>query len=171
MIRDLTLLLTRSVLGLNFAAHGAQKAFGWFGGPGPKGSAEMMGGLGFSPPERYAALAAYNEIVAGVLCALGLGGPLGPAIIVSQMLVAMTTVHAKNGYFIQNGGVEPGVMYSSAAITLAMAGFGRYSLDARFGMSALQDERLIAAAVLGATGAGIAVLRERKPPHQESPVL
>jgi putative oxidoreductase len=163
MLRDVGLLLARSAVGLSMSAHGAQKAFGWFGGPGPKGAAEFMGSLGFTPPERYGALASYNEIVSGLLCTLGLGGPLGPGIIVAQMIVAQTTVHAKKGYFMQEGGVELGVIYVSAAILLAMSGYGRYSLDRQFQMSALEDDRLITAVLLGAAGAGIAALRERKP--------
>lgn len=163
MIRDLGLLLARCAVGLSFAAHGAQKAFGWFGGPGPKGAADMMGSLGFTPPERYGALASYNEIVAGTLCTLGLGGPLGPSIVIAQMIVAMSTVHAKNGFFMQKGGVEPGVVYSAAALALAMAGFGRYSLDRRFGMQALEDERLLAAVMLGSVGTAIATLQQRRP--------
>lgn len=163
MLRDVGLLLARGAVGLSMSAHGAQKAFGWFGGPGPKGAAQFMGSLGFTPPERYGALASYNEIVSGVLCTLGLGGPLGPAIIISQMIVAMSTVHAHKGYFAQDGGVEIGVVYSAAAMALAMAGFGRYSLDRQFQMSPLEDDRLITAILLGAAGAGIAALRERKP--------
>jgi len=163
MLRDVGLLLARSAVGLSMSAHGAQKAFGWFGGPGPKGAADFMGSLGFTPPERYGALASYNEIVSGVLCTLGLGGPLGPGIIIAQMIVAMTTVHAKKGFFSQDGGIETGVIYGAAALALAMSGYGRYSLDRRFQIDALEDDRLITAVVLGAAGAGIAALRERKP--------
>ncbi len=163
MLRDIGLLLARSAVGLSMSAHGTQKAFGWFGGPGPKGAADFMGSLGFTPPERYGALASYNEIVSGLLCTLGLGGPLGPSIVVAQMIVAMSSVHAKKGFFSQNGGIEIGVVYSAAALAIAMSGYGRYSLDRQFQMDALEDDRLVTAVLLGAAGVGIAALRERKP--------
>ena len=46
----------------------------------------MMHGLGFRPGETYAELAAWNEIAAGTLIALGLGGPVGPAMLISGMI-------------------------------------------------------------------------------------
>jgi putative oxidoreductase len=79
MSHDLGLLAARLAFGLSFAAHGAQKAFGWFGGPGPQGAAGFMESLGFKPGSTYASAASYNEIGSGLLIALGLGGPLGPA--------------------------------------------------------------------------------------------
>jgi putative oxidoreductase len=157
MIRDLGLLAARVVIGGSMASHGAQKAFGWFGGPGLQGTAKMMRGLGFQPEEPFAAASAYNEVTSGVLMMLGLLGPVGPALLVSQMTVAAMTVHAKNGYFAQNGGVEVPVIYSAAAIALAMSGPGKLSIDAAFGL----DESIKAhhaALVLAAGAAGAAAV-------------
>ena len=36
------LLILRVVLGLTLAAHGGQKLFGWFGGPGLKGTSGWL---------------------------------------------------------------------------------------------------------------------------------
>ncbi len=91
MIDDLGLLVARAALGLSLASHGAQKAFGWFGGPGPEKAAGFMASLGLKPGERFAAAASYNEIGSGLLITLGLGGPLGPAGVISSMLVAAET--------------------------------------------------------------------------------
>ncbi len=82
MIRDLALLGARLAIGGGMTAHGTQKAFGWFEGPGPEQAAKMMHGLGFRPGETYATLAAWNEIVAGKLIGWGLGGPVGPAMLI-----------------------------------------------------------------------------------------
>src|SRR3989442_1504156 len=50
MIGDLGLLALRVVLGLVFLGHGAQKAFGAFGGPGLAGASGFMASLGLPSP-------------------------------------------------------------------------------------------------------------------------
>src|ERR1044072_6232940 len=49
MLGDLGLLLLRLTLGTVFLAHGGQKAFGSFGGPGVEGAAGFIGRLGGRP--------------------------------------------------------------------------------------------------------------------------
>jgi putative oxidoreductase len=48
-MEDVALLVLRLVLGGVFIAHGAQKLFGWFGGPGLKGTAGFFDQLGIKP--------------------------------------------------------------------------------------------------------------------------
>jgi len=43
---DWALLVARAVVGVVFMAHGAQKLFGAFGGPGLSAVVQMMGPLG-----------------------------------------------------------------------------------------------------------------------------
>jgi hypothetical protein len=43
----LALLIVRVIVGIIFVAHGAQKLFGAFGGPGLAAVVEMMGPLGY----------------------------------------------------------------------------------------------------------------------------
>ena len=161
MLSDLGLLVARSVIGLSFAAHGSQKAFGWFGGPGRQGAAGFMESLGFRPGDRYAALSSYTELTAGLLMALGLGGPLGPGMLVSVMVVAQRSVHMKNGYFATNGGIELGLMYVAAAVALASSGYGGLSLDRTLRFGALEDERLALVTLLGGAVAGAITLSQR----------
>ena len=161
MLLDIGTLTARSVIGLAFASHGAQKAFGWFDGPGPEGAGQFMDGLGFKPGKRYAILSAYTEMTGGVLLALGLGGAVGPAMISSVMLVAMATVHAKNGFYAQKGGIELGVLYAASTIALAFTGPGRYSLDSALDIDVLHDERVVALTVLGGLAGGAIALRQR----------
>ena len=161
MLSDVGLLVARSIVGLSLAAHGTQKAFGWFGGPGRAGAAGFMESLGFRPGARYAALSSYTELMAGLLMALGLGGPLGPGMLVSVMVVAQRSVHAKNGYFAANNGVELGVMYVAAALALASSGYGELSLDRALGFGALEDERLALVTLLGGAVAATVTLRRR----------
>lgn len=162
MIDDLGLLAARLALGLGYASHGAQKAFGWFEGPGPEGAAGFMESLGFKPGATYAALASYGELASGLLIALGLGGPIGPAGVVSNMLVAQTTVHAKNGFFAGKNGIEVGTLYAAGAVMLASAGYGTLSLDAAFGVDEkLRHPALTTLALAGALAAGWMVLGQR----------
>src|SRR5579872_2967286 len=130
---DLALLLVR-LIGLGFAAHGAQKLFGWFGGYGLDGTAGFFESLGFRPGKLFAAASGISEVVGGLLLALGLFGAIGPMLIVSVMLVAVLTVHAPKGFFAQNGGFELPVAYIAIAVAIALVGNGAYSLDALFGI-------------------------------------
>src|SRR6266480_1261715 len=91
------LLLLRIVLGLLMAAHGTQKLFGWFGGYGLSKTGEFFVQLGFRPGRTFATLASIGEITSGLLIALGFLGPIGPALMISVMVVAMISVHLHNG--------------------------------------------------------------------------
>jgi putative oxidoreductase len=162
MIDDLGLLTSRLALGLSYAAHGAQKAFGWFEGPGPEGAAGFMESLGFKPGKQYAIVASDGEVAAGLLIALGLGGPIGPAILLSGMVVAQTTVHAKNGFFASKGGIEVGLLYAAGALALASSGYGAISLDRALGLERKLHHPVLTTLVLaGALAAGYAVLGQR----------
>jgi putative oxidoreductase len=160
-MHDFGLLVSRLVLGGSIAAHGAQKAFGAFEGPGPEGAAQFLQSLGFTPGERYATAASWTELAGGALIALGLGGPLGPAAVISTMVVAQTSVHAKNGFFAQRNGVELGVIYSAGALALASGGFGRFSLDEALGWKDLREPWVATLAIAGAVAAGLLILAQR----------
>jgi putative oxidoreductase len=144
------------------AAHGTQKAFGWFDGPGPEQAAKLMHGLGFRPGETYATLAAWNEIVAGKLIAWGLGGPVGPAMLISGMLVAQASVHWEKGFFAQKGGIELPFVYSAAALALAAGDYGALSLDEVLGLrKPLREPIFTALALAGAIAGAVLVLNSR----------
>ena len=129
------LLTARIVIGLLMAAHGAQKLLGWFGGFGLTRTGEFMVQLGFRPGRTFAAAASIGEIVSGLLVASGLLGPIGPALMISVMIVAAITVHWQHGVFAMNNGIELPLLYATAAFGLALIGPGQYSLDAWLGMS------------------------------------
>jgi putative oxidoreductase len=150
------LLVGRLVLGLAMAAHGSQKLFGWFGGPGLTTTGGHFEQLGFQPGRAYAAAAAGTEIVSGLLVALGLFGPVGPALMLSVMVVAAVAVHWKGGFFAQSNGIELPFLYAAGAVGLALAGPGWYSLDAVLGLEWLWAPWIagvaLAAGVRGAVG-------------------
>ena len=53
--------------GIIFAAHGAQKLFGWFGGYGLEGTAGWMASIGLEPGMLMATLAGSAEFFGGLL--------------------------------------------------------------------------------------------------------
>jgi putative oxidoreductase len=159
------LLLARLVLGLAMAAHGAQKLFGWFGGHGLAGTAGFFGSLGFRPARLFATAAAVTEVGSGLLVALGLLGPVGPALMISLMIVAMLAVHAKAGFFAQSGGIELALLYAVGAFALALTGPGAYSLDALLGLDALTSSAVaVTAVVAGVLGGEVELLLRRPAP-------
>jgi putative oxidoreductase len=162
MIRDIVLLGARLAVGGAMAAHGAQKALGWFDGQGPEKAAKMMHDLGFRPGTTYGLLAAWNEVASGALIALGLGGPIGPSMLVSGLIVAQSSVHAQNGFFAQKNGIELPFLYSAAALTFAATDFGALSLDAVLGTrKPLRHPYLLALALAGGVGGALVVLNGR----------
>ena len=129
------LLVLRVVVGLYMAAHGAQKLLGWFGGYGLRGTGEFFVQLGFQPGPAFAAAASISEIISGLLVTLGFLGPIGPALMISVMIVAAMTVHWEHGLFAAKNGIELPLLYGAAAFALALTGFGQYSLDNLLGIA------------------------------------
>ena len=161
------LLLVRVVIGLLMAGHGAQKLFGWFGGYGLSGTGQFFDQIGFRPGPAFAAAASISEIASGLLVAFGLLGPIGPALMVSVMIVAAITVHWEHGLFAMNNGIEMPLLYGAAAFGLALTGFGQYSLDAQLGIAGRWSAEgtwiVLAVGILG----GFANLALRRRPAQE----
>src|SRR5437773_5539020 len=135
MFIDLGLLALRRVLGAVFLGHGAQKAFGAFGGPGFDGATGFVGSLGFRPARFWAALAVGGELAAGLLFLLGLLTPLAGLLVLATMAVAIAKVHGPKGFFVQNGGYEYNLVLIIAALAVAVMGPGRVSLDFVLGLA------------------------------------
>src|SRR6266513_1552510 len=107
------LLLLRAVVGLVFFAHGTQKLFGWWGGPGIRGTREMLGGIGFRMPEAMA--------------------PLVALFLAAAMVVAIGSVHWRKGFWNMAQGYEFNLVLLAVVVALAATGPGRYSIDHAFG--------------------------------------
>jgi putative oxidoreductase len=130
MTMALALLIIRLVLGFTMMAHGAQKLFGWFGGYGPKGTGGWMESLGIKPGVLMAVLAGLAEFGGGLLVAAGLFTPIGAALLIVTMIVAIASVHAKNGFWSTAGGYEYNLLLIAVSVGLMLSGAGAYSLDA-----------------------------------------
>ena len=162
------LLLGRVMLGAAMAAHGTQKLFGWFGGSGLEKTGGFLEALGFRPGRAFAAAASVTEVLSGVLVAFGLLGPIGPALMLSVMVVAAVTVHWKGGFFAQSNGIELPFLYTAGALGLALVGPGRFSLDALLALEWLWAPRVAAVALaIGLAGAVGNLLARRPMPVPE----
>lgn len=170
LFRDSALLAARVALGASIASHGAQKLFGWFGGPGQDAASKMMESLGFKPGRTYAMLASGTEVASGILIALGLGGALGPAMLASVMTVAAGSVHVKNGYFATNQGFELNTMYTIAALLLAMQDYGQFSVDNAIGLRKINFPPAVSfGMVAGGIATGLLLLSRREKAQPPSP--
>ncbi|MEA2724591.1 MAG: putative oxidoreductase [Gemmatimonadales bacterium] len=156
------LLIARLVFGSLMVAHGTQKLFGWFGGYGLTGTGGFFDSLGFRPGKAFAAAASLTEIAGGLLLALGFLGPVGPALIISVMIVAAISVHWKHGLFASTNGIELPLLYAAMALTLALTGPGVFSLDAVLGLMSLWTPRVVLAAIAIGIVGGIANLTLRR---------
>jgi putative oxidoreductase len=124
------LLLLRLVVGLLFAAHGAQKLFGSFGGGGPKGTAAFFASLGYRAPALMALVAGLSELGGGLLLATGFLTPVASFLLATVMLNAIATVVWPKGFL---GGYEFEFTLATVAIALAATGPGEISLDDAIG--------------------------------------
>lgn len=131
---DAALTILRLVLGIVFFAHGAQKVFGWFGGPGFSGTmAFFTANMGI--PAFFAALAIAAEFLGGIGLILGLLARVAAFGVAVNMVVAILLVHAPHGFFMNWSGKQKGegIEYHLLAIAVTAAimlkGAGAASID------------------------------------------
>src|SRR6202171_2442040 len=106
MMTALGLLILRLGIGLILTAHGAQKLFGVWGGPGMTKWAQSVQRPRIRQAQPWAGVAALSEFGGGLLLAFGLLSPLGSLAIAGAMLVAIATVHLAKGFWAGKGGYE-----------------------------------------------------------------
>ncbi len=126
---SLSSLLMRLSAGVIFAAHGAQKLFGSFGGGGLKGTAQWMASIGLEPGYLMALAAGSAEFFGGIALLLGLLTRPTAFVLAMTMLVAVITVHLPNGLFLSNNGYEFGLALLAITGALVLNGGGKLALD------------------------------------------
>ena len=131
---DVALLLFGVCVGLTFAAHGAQKAFGWFGGPGMHGWRGTVASMGFRPPGLFAAASMAAELLGGLSLALGLLTTVGASLLVAQSIVIVFHVHWPRGFWNTERGIEYPLQLAVVAVALGLVGRGALSLDGALAM-------------------------------------
>jgi putative oxidoreductase len=162
------LFVLRVVVGLTMAGHGAQKLFGWFGGPGIGGWTKSVERLRIRPARPWAWIAALSEFGGGLLLALGLLSPLGNAAIAGAMLVAIVTVHLPKGFWVGKGGYEFNLTLIAVVVALALTGPGSLSLDQALGIRFPEPVTLIVVTV-GLIAGVAGTLVSRKPVEVQKP--
>ena len=158
------LLILRLVIGTLMMGHATQKLFGWLGGYGLTGTAGFFDQLGFHPGKLFATAASLGELTSGFLVATGLFGPIGPALMISVMLVAILTVHLHNGLFAATNGIEVPLLYATVALGFAFFGYGAYSFDAALGIARIWSPGLTLVVLAGGVAGAVANLAFRKVP-------
>jgi len=133
-MRSLGVLIVRLVVGGLLAGHGAQKLFGWFGGPGLQGTAGWLESMRLRPGTTWARIAGGSELVGGMLTVLGFLNPLGPIAAMGAMSMAWAKVHLGNPVWSTKGGAELPLTNIAVLSALTVAGPGRLSLDSLFGI-------------------------------------
>jgi putative oxidoreductase len=124
-------LPVRIALGLIFIAHGAQKVFGAWGGPGWAKFTAASAPFGFMRPAwLWMGMAAVAELVGGALVLIGLLTRAGAFFLAITMLVAMLGVHWSGGFFAPQG-IEYTVALLGMSLALLIVGGGRLSVDER----------------------------------------
>jgi putative oxidoreductase len=151
----------RAAVGAVFFAHGAQKLFGWFGGPGLEGTAQGFDAMGLRPGKRNALLSGVAEAAGGVMLTLGFLTPLASAATIGVMAQAIESVHKDNGFFSTNGGYEFNLTLMASAFAIADTGPGPVSLDHALGTE--KSGPLVALAALAAGLAGPRLINQLLP--------
>jgi len=95
---------------------------------------KMLEQLGVKPAKPMAILAGLAEFVGGILVMLGFITPLAALALIVVMIVAVITVHLRNGFLVTNGGYEFNLALAGMALTLLLVGAGAYSLDSVLGI-------------------------------------
>lgn len=122
-------LALRIPAGIIFAAHGAQKLFGMFGGYGLEGTGQWMASIGLTPGYLMALLAGGAEFFGGLALILGLLVRPSTLVLAFAMVVAIVKVHLDKGLFMANNGYEFGLALLAISVALIFSGAGRFSLD------------------------------------------
>lgn len=131
---DISFLILRLGLGIVFFPHGAQKALGWFGGHGFSATLSAFTNK-MHIPLVFGLLAIAAEFLGAIALICGFFTRLAAFGILVVMLVAIFTIHAHNGFFMNWSGMQKGegieyhLLVIAICIALMIKGGGAFSFD------------------------------------------
>ena len=123
--RSLTSLLARVIVGMIFAMHGWQKLH--TNGVDNVAHGFEAGGI---PLPRFSAIyATWTEFAGGIFLIVGVAVPLVSILLIINMVGAIVTVNAANGFWNTDGGYEFPLALIAALIIIGLADSGRTGVD------------------------------------------
>lgn len=117
---NLALLVVRMVVGAIFVAHGGQKMWGWWGGPGLDNVVAQMGPIGY--------LVAIGEFFGGLGLIVGFLSRFSAGSLIVIMLGAIAMVHGQNGFFMADKGFEYNLALIGLLAPILITGPGAYTI-------------------------------------------
>jgi putative oxidoreductase len=132
---DASLLISRIMLGIVIAGHGAQKLFGWFGGYGFDGTIGFFTGV-VGLPYFLALSIMLAETIGMIALVFGFLSRIISTSLILIMLGAIITTHGQFGFFMNWSGVQAGEGFEFHLLVIALAsviainGAGAFSVDA-----------------------------------------
>lgn len=126
---DLGLLVLRIAVGLVVGAHGLQKIFGLFGGPGIHGFGQFLASKGFTHTTVLAYITGWSELVGSVLLILGLLTPLAAAALLGVLANAVAVKFGTGFFAGKGGGFELELTLAATALAMLFTGPGRIAMD------------------------------------------
>jgi putative oxidoreductase len=152
------------------AAHGSQKAFGWWKGSGWAGWKAVMTRMGFRPESLWAAVAIGAELVGGLFLAIGFLTPFAAMALIGQSTVIILKAHWPRGFWNRDNGFEFPLSLVAGLVAIVGVGAGAFSVDGVLGLSWSPELRALLAIVGLVGGLGsIGVTRLRQPAQPEPP--
>lgn len=122
---DAGLLVLRVVLAIIMLYHGWPKVTDL------GGTIEGFTGMGVPVPALSAIFATVAEVGGGLLLLIGALTDVAGLLVAIDMLGAITFVHAKNGFAVQDGGFEWPLMLLASGLAVALVGPGRYAVGGK----------------------------------------
>jgi putative oxidoreductase len=130
---DTSPLIARLAAGIVMFPHGAQKVFGWFGGPGFVGIMGLLHAMHI--PAAIAVLDPIAEFFGSIALVIGLLSRVAALGILCVMLAAVGLVHYANGFFMNWSGQQHGEGFEYHLLMIALClivivkGGGAWSAD------------------------------------------
>ncbi|MET3877869.1 ester cyclase [Chitinophaga sp. OAE865] len=131
---DWTGLILRLTVGLILFPHGAQKVFGWFGGPGFTNEMTFFTGT-LHLPWLIAFLVIAIEFLGAISLIVGFASRIWSIAMICLFIGIIFTAHTENGFFMNWFGTQKGEGYEYHLLVIGLSlavlvnGSGKYAVD------------------------------------------